>query len=252
MTLDYPAKQTCKLCNKAGALCKAHLLPKAFFRYIYPENKIAGNSIIKLEAGQEFLKRRRVGSYDENILCSDCDNFLGSKYDEYGKKVFLDSEPQLVHTVGEGRLLQFGGVNAGRLKLFILSVLWRFSISGAEDARNVCIPNKFQKSLKDMLLRSDPGDADQFSVVITRYAYNGRIENLHKFFVAPYRARMDGVNFWRVSIPNGYSLFIKVDKRPQPKSLCKLTLSQGGAVLVLMHEYFEASKEFETLMSIIG
>src|SRR5690606_22525991 len=80
----------CQHCRQKKKLCKAHILPEWCYRRLYPTGKIEGESLIAISPGLNYTQKMRKGSYDNTILCADCDNTF-SEYENYAKKV-MDSE----------------------------------------------------------------------------------------------------------------------------------------------------------------
>lgn len=236
----------CHLCDQEKTLIDAHLLPKAFFRFLYPDSKIDdANPLIMIRGDRDYAGRSSIGVYDSNILCRDCDGFLG-ELDQLGKEIFLDTIPRLVAKRPRGDVWIFDDVDAGKLKLFLLSVLWRFSISKREETQNIKLPAKFESRLKDMIKDRDFGSVDEFSTVVARYKFRNPDVNLHKFFHDPVPSRMDGVRFWSLCIPNGYKVLIKADSRKQLDSLRVATLDiKKNEVLVIDAGFFDESPQFK-------
>lgn len=243
------SKMICNFCKKEKILCKAHLVPESFFRFMYPDGKVEGDSLLMLKEGAKYPKRRRIGFYDDNILCKECDSFIGKTYDEYGKFVFLDKEPVPVRGVDSPQALVFENVDPVKLKLFILSILWRYSISNMEEIKFLRLPEKFVEKLHAMIKNKDPGTIHDFSVVVCRFDYSGRVKNLNKYFQLPTPNRIQGINYYNLYLPNGYKILIKVDSRSQSEDLLPLTLNLSKPVYVITYEQFENTAEFQKLIT---
>jgi hypothetical protein len=73
------------------------------------------------------------GVYDTEILCKDCDRHLGDAYDKYAIEALrnIDDrlEPLPANDAGLDDLVQINNIDGDRLVRFVLSVLWRASIS---------------------------------------------------------------------------------------------------------------------------
>ena len=238
----------CCFCKKEKVLCKAHLIPESFFRFMYPSGKVEGDSIIMVSGDKSFVSKKRIGFYDNTILCSECDGIIGKKYDEYGKKIFLDTEPQLIKSIEIGDVFEFKKIISAQLKLFIISMLWRFSISNLPEFSPYKLPEKFVNQLYNRVLNSDPGDINDFSIVISRFSYTDNIENLKKYLQLPVPARINGINYLNIYLPNGYKILIKIDSRPQTQELLPLTIDVNKPVYVIVWEQFEKTKEFLNLI----
>jgi hypothetical protein len=107
-------------------LIRAHIIPAGFGRLI----NISQKPLLKFVAD-------RVGEaipqleYDPNILCEDCDNILG-KTDEYALDVAKKFKAQKANA--EGNLFEIEKVDCDRFTKFVLSVIWRASISDRGDS----------------------------------------------------------------------------------------------------------------------
>lgn len=239
----------CHYCKKEKEkLCKAHIIPEAFFRFMYPDGKVEGDSLIMLVENRDYRSERRVGFYDTSILCAECDNLLGKKFDEYGKKILLDTEPKFVKGTELGEMLFFENTDPKRLKLFFLSVLWRFSISNLPELKKYKLPEKFENNLLSLLQSEDDGDVNTFSVLICRFDYHDKGKNFQKFMHSPVKTRIDGINYVNIYFPNGYKVLIKIDSRPQFYGLLPITLTNKGPVYIIRYEKFEETPEFRKLL----
>ena len=160
----------CRLCNtEKGKLCKAHLIPESFYRFMYPDEIVQGDALRVVLHNLDYVKKSRTGLYDENILCASCDHLLG-QLDEYGKNVLLGYIPRLVHTDGSTDLFVLDNVDIAKLIRFFLSVLWRFSISKREETKRVSIGEKFENKIRNLLYYNS-GNEEDFPMVISRYKY---------------------------------------------------------------------------------
>ncbi len=229
----------CRLCNvEKGKLCKAHLIPESFYRFMYPSNNVEGDALRVVLHDVDYVKKSRIGLYDDSLLCASCDQILG-RLDEYGKDILLTSIPKILNTGNDIFILT--NVDINKLITFFLSVLWRCSISKRPETRDVSIGAKFEGKIR-RLLYQDNGSLDDFAVVISRYNYLN--DNYKKMVILPTYLKMDGINFYYVYFPNGYKVLIKVDSRPQPPQLNSLTLTAGNPAYVVKAGYFEATLEY--------
>ncbi len=221
-------------------------MPESFFRFQYPEGKIEGNSLVMVSDKNERSVRRRVGLYDKNILCLDCDHYLGKFYDEYGKKILIDTDPKLTQIFPKANILTFDNVDTKKLKLFILSVLWRFSISTRPEVSSLKLKEGYENKLADMILNDNDGDFNDFSVVITKFKF--KYADFSKYFQLPTEEYKEGLKYIKIYTPNAYKFFIKIDDQPQLKSLIPLTLNNSSDIRILQYEVFEQSDEFKALV----
>lgn len=231
----------CRLCNtEKEKLCKAHLIPESFYKYMYPDGKIEGNALRMVLHEVDHLKKSRIGLYDDGILCASCDQLLG-RLDEYGKDALLDNEPNIVYASDGTEIFALKGLDVTKLALFFLSVLWRCSVSQRQELSYVNIGTKFENKIRELLYLKK-GTIDDFPIVITRYKYLN--ENYKKMFFLPKPLKMEALNYYYVYFPNGYKVLIKVDSRTQHRELDALTLKEGKEVHVICYDLFEATDEY--------
>lgn len=233
----------CQYCLEDKKLCKAHLLPEAFFRFMYPED--SKESLVMFESNSLITKKRPIGIYDAEILCADCDNKIG-KLDEYGIEVFLKSPQKILENLEADEGWVIPEKDPLRIKLFILSVIWRFAISNFEDAKDFFIPEKFKDQIRNMMLQNNPGGIHDFSVFLTQFRPNAKVDNISKrFFLGPVRERFgdNGLNYIKLWIPNGFKAIVKMDSRPQIPEFIPVSLEANKPVYLLRWENFEESRE---------
>jgi hypothetical protein len=88
-----------------------------------------------------------------------------------------------------------------------------------------------------MILNSDPGGAEDFSVFVARYT-----DKLgQNTMMDPHRQRFDNVNYYQFYMA-GYIVYIKVDKRPAPKPQSVVCLKPDNRLCVVLRD-FRNSKE---------
>jgi hypothetical protein len=237
----------CQLCKEEKKLCKAHLVPESFFRYLYPSGKVEEEALKKISSTDGYIKRSWTGIYDDNILCADCDNKLG-EFDNYGRYLFLESTPEIFMSSGKDSAYYFQDADIDKLTLFILSILWRFSISNLPETQTVQFKGRFGKKLFEIINQRNKNNIHEFSIVITRFKYHSTKKSSKQYFQFPERHRLNGINYIKFYLPNGYKIFIKVDSRDQPAELVPLTLGGSDKALIIGYELFEGSHEHKRLL----
>jgi len=200
---------TCKLCNRHKELVKAHVIPRSFML------KAKGQSKQLLEVRRNDAKEVlfwQNGIWDDQILCRDCEDGFTS-WDDYGCRILRTPPGKNIapETDPEVRAFIIDNIDYRRLKLFVLSVLWRSSVSSKPFFTRVKL-GQYQSMIADMLLNQDAGSHDQFPVVLARLVN----QELPTAIYAPYRHRSpEGVNFNVIFLPS-IKILIKTDQRPLP------------------------------------
>jgi hypothetical protein len=123
---------------------------------------------------------------------------------------------------------EVSGVDTDKLRRFILSVLWRSSVSSLDVYSNVSLGPKFEKKVQARIFDPKPLSYDEYSTcffAIEEPSYKG----LSKAMFPPYRAKLDGLN-WQILYFPGLKVLVKVDSRKAPKdgTFRKLMVSHPG------------------------
>lgn len=214
----------CKLCLKEKGLIKAHIIPEGFFR-VLRHGDLAPEMHSNIPGS--FPKRMQIGTYDSTILCSECDGKM-APWDDYGQQVLIRRFSEAVKIPYRGqtiarRIEQF---DYRRLKLFFMSVLWRASLSKQTFYKRISL-GPFEDRLRTMLQDEDPGDSQDFAVVLARFE---DIETTA--MLDPHPERFDSISFCRFYL-SGFVAYIKVDKRPLPHFMTELHMQKDRPLIVL-------------------
>ena len=240
----------CKLCLKDKKLIDAHIIPRGFYDFLYPDEvDYPGSSKKSLMILRSVGKatNSQIGEYDQNILCAECDNGIG-KYDDYAQIIFLRTDPVVFHESAS----KIENIDYKRLKLFFISLLWRASIS-SRDFFKLVDTGPFEDELRDMIIKEEVGSVNDFSLIFTRFRDDNpklkEVINRNMTVPLPHKF-VDGVNCYIFYFPNRYKVFIKVDKRPLPEGLLKISLQPNGTLNILDAGSFENSPEFKKMVEV--
>lgn len=114
-----------------------------------------------------------TGEFEPNILCSECDNKILGGFESYANKVLydgfslnLEEEPN-ISPDGVKDIL-FRNIDYKRFKLFLLSIIWRASISSRDFFENVRL-GPHEKNIRKMLIEGDPGKPKDYCCFITSF-----------------------------------------------------------------------------------
>jgi hypothetical protein len=182
----------CRLCQEKKELRRSHILP-AFFRDDSGSMYLTGNKgvpqpftqSIHTEAGRRF-DRKQHGYWEqrhgiiERLLCHECEQQIGG-FEDYAKRFFYGgSDPiRLQLPISKDPLFT---ADYRKLKLFQLSLLWRASEAKGEFFAAVVLSSEHRERLREMLMREDPGAAEEYFCAMNRLVASPaveRIQNLH-------------------------------------------------------------------------
>lgn len=228
----------CRYCEAESKLVKAHVIPEAFFR---PLREGGGTPLMVSNVVGAFPKRAPIGVYDTGILCGDCKVGFG-ECDGYGAEILLskfEDRFALIERDNELFGFQSSEINKSLLMRFLLSVLWRASVSSQDFYSRVRL-GRFEALAKKALLSSAETPA-VFDAVLSRWSDTGQ-NNGAEGLLCPFQERWNGVNAYRFYL-SPVVAYIKVDQRPFPDELHALGLQVNDCVTRIVAREFEHSKD---------
>jgi len=231
----------CRYCLQVGKFVKAHILPEAFFRRLWEGG--TGPVMLTNKAGA-FPKRAPVGVYDRGILCERCEPLFGP-WDAYGQELLREDPGDWIQRTDGQRILAYerGDYDYPRLKLFVLSVLWRASVSTHSFYDRVRL-GPHEERLRDILKSGAPGDADTYGVVLAKF-----VNATTRAILDPHPSRLNGLQYYQILL-GSYTAYVKVDRRPALFPYCDIQLAPGRPLIVLGRDLRQA-KELQILRDIV-
>jgi len=124
------------------------------YRNLFDENHQI-HKINFLDNDKIHAKKIPTGTYDQNILCSDCDNAIIGPYENYAKMiiyggdVLVKDNPSFQRMKNQNGLesMRISNVNYTKFKLFLLSLLFRGSVTSQILFKDVKLNLKMKKRL---------------------------------------------------------------------------------------------------------
>lgn len=158
----------CKLCLQTKELLReSHIIPRFLYKLLTDEN----NSIVMVDSERARLFYN--SEYEANILCKDCDNGVIGKLDDYFAKYLHGEFPEKQQTSfitieGIEHVVRENDPNYSyaKYKLFLLSLLWRSSISTRKFFDGIKLSLETEEELRKMIINNVPGEPDQYSCFI--------------------------------------------------------------------------------------
>lgn len=231
----------CRLCGEEKEkLCKAHILPEAFFRAI----KLDGEPLLSIPGTEKHpYTQTHIGRWDDGILCASCDGEILGRLDGIAARVFLQQEFN-VHwrQSPEGTHFRMKGVDAGQLKLFWVSVLWRHAISGLPEHEDVALSDEHIERMRQMILRGAPGTADEYSVGMVFFGGPEVIMGLSKSMFG------DG---WFEIFVSGWHVFVKGGSQSSNPVFRPMFLDSGTDPLVVVKDMNDTPKLWKVLADFV-
>lgn len=167
---------------------------------------------------QNFKRKKSIptGYYDKNILCEKCDNQIISNLETFAKKVLYGGNGSPTdHPIIEKRINQLNqkilhieNLDYAKFKLFLLSIIWRSSISKIPFFKVISL-GKHENTIRDMIYHNDPGKDTDFPVGLMILTKNKNQPT--KLIAEPIQVRADNDNLAVIFLINESVIFCKIE-----------------------------------------
>ena len=159
---------TCRLCHIKSQLKESHIIPRSIIKLV--RDKKMNNKFYEL--GIDTRKIIQDGP-KEYLLCNPCEQKIG-RYEKYFKEsIYL--ERHKIKTVLINRCFIFNNLNYSSIKLFLLSALWRMSISSLYQFGKVSLEDD-EDQIRKLINEENPGKSTDYPIVGIVPLINGRRE----------------------------------------------------------------------------
>jgi hypothetical protein len=138
----------------------------------------------------------------ERLLCERCEQQLG-RYEKYSKEAFHESKHG-IQVLDSGPWVTITGIDYRNTKLFLLSVIYRMSVSSLRQFEGVAL-SEHEGAIRGMITAEDPGTNDQFPIGAIIPLINGNVEEC--VLCTPSISRRDGVTVYTMIIGGIFYLF---------------------------------------------
>lgn len=129
----------CKLCGSKKPLQLSHIIPKSYFRAL----KSGNGQLVSVTCDSDSVPKKSNTDPKEKLLCRECEQFLGEKYEQYGTRLFKSSRG----IKDTKNYIELNGFKYTEYYLFLISILWRASLSSLKAFSNVALEQKLEDLL---------------------------------------------------------------------------------------------------------
>jgi hypothetical protein len=223
----------CRFCEQDKvALAKAHVIPRSFFKLVRADAKYS----TELRASKKAVKEKalQAGNYDCDILCEECERKF-TPYDTHGFSVFTKvfEEPNIYRDREIECAYVLPDVDFRLLKLFVLGVLWRASVSRLDFYSNVGLGQSHENKIKSLISNGTIEGGDDYQCFCSHQKDNP----YPKAILPPWKRRAkDGINYVQLYLPD-IQIVIKVDKRPLPEIFAPVVLTPKPPHYMVLFPY---------------
>lgn len=220
----------CKLCGKEKKLIRAHVIPRCFFEIV--SSQVQSPAIISTSEGFRPL-RRRIGVYDKNILCRDCEDKF-QNCDNYACSTLLrgrENATSMYDSNGVEAVYLYPENDYELLRQFFLSVLLRAELSSDFFFQHVKL-GPYREKLRKYFNGTLSISENDFSVFTFYYPEL----NSGPLLVPPNKMLISGIRFYHFHLGR-VGFCIKVDRRPCPRNLEPMLLRRGRPLSVFAKQF---------------
>jgi hypothetical protein len=217
---------SCALCQKNKPLRSSHIVPEFLYQEMYdPKHRFLGLSRIPSDRVLLYQKGLR-----EKLLCGDCEQQFG-RYESYAAQVFYGGAKLAVRP--KGKRVTIAGAEYKPLKLFFLSLLWRFGVTSLPVFSGADLGPHAEK-LRKMLFAEDPGGYLVYPCLITVVTWKGK--QIRDLISGPSVCKTEGHHLWHFFVA-GFIFTFFVSSHPPPVAAFPGFLQPNGSLAIEIHEF---------------
>lgn len=228
----------CRLClNEKVLLKKSHILPKFILNKVLNKHK-EGFVVMGIDTSNQ--KKVFDNAYEPNILCNYCDNKILGGYEDYGSKFLFGplGKKDIISHENFQTYIDVKNVDYQKLKMFILSILWRSSIS--KIFNEVKLSERQEEELRQILLSNQAISQNFYPVFIWNYAHLKEIPN--EIILPPYigKKKAGEQNFLFIGGGMIFQILIEFDKMSE---IYKEAILKEAGDIKIIHIQYESMKK---------
>lgn len=133
-------KKNCNLCGSYDELKDSHIMPRSIFKSLKKKN----GQLTKVTCLPNTPLTKENTDLKEPLLCQDCEQLLSTNYEQYGTRLFKDTRK----VTKKETHIEFSDFNYPQYYLYLLSILWRASISTLDEFSEVSLPSELSEILR--------------------------------------------------------------------------------------------------------
>lgn len=229
----------CNLCEADKTLIKtSHIIPDWMYEGLFTEkHKLHKIQPAHFIAGDKRIQMPSSGEYEGDLLCEGCDNVVIGQLEDYARRIFKgkglpDNEMPVIAklTIPSGyRFTHVRNLNYMKLKLFLLSILWRASISKRDFFKDVRL-GPHEKVLQRMILTSNPGVVDDYPIWVISFLAG---PSGPKDIIAEPGRLNDQQGTRYIFIIAGFAFVFHISKHQIPDFILDFTINPAGEMKIL-------------------
>ena len=214
---------TCALCFKEKKLSNSHIVPDFIFKTLYGDK----HEFYVVNAVEKPKRYHRT--FAEKLLCQSCEAHF-AKWESYAKGFFYGGMP--LDWERWGSHFKISGVDYAPMKLFLMSLLWRFAATSIPCLQGLDLgPHK--EHLRNLLLASDPVESWRYGCTIVAVA--NKRKHTHDLIVPPWSIRLSRER-WHNVVVGGFLLSYYGSSHPSGNNAGAAMLQESGELILSPRE----------------
>ena len=230
---------TCKLCNQDKVLInKSHIIPEFLYHNLYNDKHllIRGNALDLVNKSRKVSKLPQ-GEYEGGLLCKECDNKIIGQYETYLGSLFnnpylaIPQRPIYHDFVGDDGLefTRIENIDYKLLKLCLLSIIWRASISKRPIFEYVKL-GKYEDKIREQIYSGTPSIDTEIPIVI--FSWTNDKETPTQIIAQPTKHKNNGKTFYSFVI-NGYIILYGITPGAINKAFESVKLQSNNTITIV-------------------
>lgn len=219
----------CRLCGASKTLRKSHIIPEFIYQPMYDER----HRFFVLDRDKAWRAKRLQKGLAERMLCHGCEQLL-SGFERYAAEVMSGSSCAKLRQSHDH--VWISGLDYCQFKLFLLSILWRASVTNHEFFKLVSL-GPHEGKLKSMIIEKRPGPPEEYGCIVIFSRLKG--EDITDTMFNPEPFRWAGRRFYKFFFAGAGWCFY-CDSQPPTAHLRRLFLQEDGTFLGLKMDLQDA------------
>jgi len=230
----------CKLCQQEYAkLENSHIIPEWMYRPLYNDK----HKFIPINNSNFNQLKPEQKGFRQTLLCKDCEGLL-SKWEGSAKKDLDDisnlKSNFLKITKLSDQALYVENLKYDSLKKFILSILWRMSITNLKQFGGVEL-GFFEDDIRNSLVNNRVIDTFTYPIMVHQLEIKGKY--YPDIIMGMEKGRIDNKYILQSFVAYGYMFDVVISKLKLPNKFAPLLLDQNGSMPVQITDYMSLPQD---------
>lgn len=184
---------------------------------------------------KERPNKRFTGEFESDILCVSCDNIILGTLDSYAINLFFkgfNDDIVKIHNVKNLNGYDYSvieNIDYKKLKLFLLSILWRASISKRDFFRDVNL-GPYENIIREMILLNDPKESKDFPIIT--YSTKDEKLNFNSLIGQPRKVKQNNSHVY-IFVINGLIFLYFINNRFISSELIEYSPSEANSFKII-------------------